>query len=198
MPAEKADLDPREAAEEAAEAFDRTGIPYRIGGSMASVLHGELRTTQDVDFVAHVGWGNLTALAEALRDQFFVEPESIRDAVRDQRSFNVIHRRTFVKVDVFVTADAGFERSQMQRAVRISLSSLSVRKVRVASPEDIVLQKLLWFRMTDETSERQWRDVLGVLKVRGPTLDRDYLDRWARELELLPLLSRALREAGLP
>jgi len=198
MPASASGPDPVEVAEQAASAFEITGIPYLIGGSMASTLHGEVRTTFDVDFAAHVGWQHVSALAAAFENRFFVDIGMIQDAVRESRSFNVIHRRTFVKVDVFVTPDSGFDRSQMHRAVRTRLSDTSEKEVRVASAEDIVLQKLLWYRMTEETSDRQWRDVLGVLKIRSRTLDRVYLDRWADQLGLAALLERAMRESGLP
>ena len=66
-----------------------------------------------------------------------------------------------------------------------------------ASPEDTVLAKLEWYRKGGEVSDRQWRDLLGVLKVQGETLDRAYLDHWAGELDVSDLLHRALEEAGL-
>jgi hypothetical protein len=69
-------------------------------------------------------------------------------------------------------------------------------EVNVASPEDTVLQKLLGYRKGGETSDRQWRDVQGVLKARGKSLDRDYLERWAPTLGVMDLLERAVTEAG--
>jgi len=65
----------------------------------------------------------------------------------------------------------------------------------VASPEDTVLAKLEWFRAGGETSERQWADVVGVLKTLAGRLDEAYLKRWAAALGVEDLLERALAES---
>jgi hypothetical protein len=99
-----------------------------------------------------------------------------------------------VKVDLYVRPPTGIYVSEIERAVTVSLGE--GQAVRVASAEDTVLQKLAWYRAGDEVSERQWRDVLGILRQGRARLDREYLDWWARELGLLELLERALRTAG--
>lgn len=190
------DPEPTEVAVQAAQIFEKLRIPYLLCGSAASGIHGEYRTSVDLDFVVHLGMDRVDELCSALQETFFTNVELIQEAVRRHRSFNVIHRRRFIKVDVFVRPDAGVYREEMERAQQVAFGGASGFLVRVASPEDTVLQKLAWYRLGNEISDRQWRDVLGVLKLRGELLDRTYLERWAPELEIGDLLDRALREAG--
>ena len=103
-----------------------------------------------------------------------------------------------LKVDVFVARTDPFSLMQMRRRVLQAVSVDGQTKFHVASAEDTVLAKLQWYREGGEVSDRQWNDVLGVLKVQGPALDRVYLREWARELKLTDLLDRALDDAGLP
>ncbi len=180
-----------------ADVLDALGVSYAIGGSFASALHGVMRATMDADLVADLRLEHTDPLAQALGNAFYADVEMMRDAVRRHSSFNLIHLETTFKVDVFVAKPRTFDRSQLARRQLYLLSEDPERYAYVTSAEDIILSKLEWYRIGGEVSDRQWRDVLGVLKVQGDRLDRDYLRRMATELKVADLLERAFGEADL-
>jgi hypothetical protein len=179
-------------------AFEALRVPYFLGGSMASSVHGIYRATADADFVAALRPHHAEPLAQLLQPAFYADLEAIRAATASLRSFNVIHLDSMLKVDVFVASTAPFHLMQMRRRVLQSATPDGQTTFYIASAEDTVLAKLQWYRDGGAVSDRQWNDVLGVLKVQGAMLDRAYLGEWARELGFTDLLRRALEDAGLP
>lgn len=173
------------------------GIRYLVGGSLASSLHGIPRATQDVDLVLEIGQDDVAAFVNSLRDDFYLDEETIRDAIDRRTSFNLIDLRSYFKADVFVARDDEPGRLQMARSHRYSLGDEPGQELVVASPEDVIAQKLYWFQLGDRVSERQWQDALGVLKVAGTRLDLEYLRRVSTLLGVAELLAGAAREAGL-
>lgn len=182
-----------EPLREVSVCLDRLGVPFFVGGSVASTMHGEIRTTQDVDLVVELKEAHVGPLVESLRTSFYIDEEAVVEAVRRRSSCNLIHRATAFKVDLFVRRERPFSRSEMARRERVDVGGLSLP---IATAEDSVLTKLEWFEAGGRVSDRQWRDVLGVIKGRGPRLDVVYLDRWAKDLGVRELLDRALREAS--
>lgn len=179
---------------EVAAIFDRLHIAYIVGGSVASSFYGIPRATQDADVVAAIGEQNVADLVTALGDAYYADQDMIRDAIARRASFNLVHRATMFKVDVFVMRGDSYSRGEMVRGVVASVETgAGLREIRFASAEDTVLQKLAWFKQSGGTSERQWGDVLGVLRVQT-TLDDAYLDTWADLLDVTALLARARRE----
>jgi len=172
--------------------FEKLSIPYLIGGSLASALYGMVRTTQDADIIAEMRPEHLQPFVSALKDEFYLDDEMIATAIQHKSSFNIIHRETMFKVDVFIPQPRPFLRSQLARAQKQTFSFESEVSARFASPEDTILAKLEWYRLGGEISDRQWRDILGVLKIRAGALDLGYLQKWADELKLSDLLERAL------
>jgi hypothetical protein len=178
------------------EALEALDVSYLIGGSLASAVHGVARATVDTDLVADLRSEHAERLAQALSDAFYVDVGAIHDAIRRRSSFNVIHLETMFKVDVFVHKRRPFDQAQFERRTAQVIATDPERTAYVASPEDTVLAKLEWYHMSGELSDRQWRDVLGVLKVQGERLDLVYLRQWAVALEVADLLERALTVVG--
>lgn len=175
--------------------LDRWQVRYLIGGSLASTLYGMVRTTQDSDIVAELSLEHVGELIHVLNDEFYLDEDMIVAAIAQQSSFNIIHRDSFFKVDIFIPRNRPFIEEQLSRAQRQVLSIDPFIDALVATPEDTLLAKLEWYRMGGEVSERQWRDVVGILEVQGESLNLDYLERWAKELKVSDLLERAFVEA---
>jgi len=175
--------------------LERLGIPYVIGGSLASTLYGMVRTTQDSDIITEMRLEHVKPFIAELQDEFFMDEEMISESIRHNSSFNIIHRNSIFKVDVFIPPQRPFQQSQLARAQRETFHLESEISANFATAEDTILSKLEWFRMGGEVSERQWRDIMGVLKTREGELDLDYLRKWASELKVSDLLERDMKES---
>jgi hypothetical protein len=177
------------------DALDRCGTRYTIGGSLASSFSGEPRASIDVDIVVDLTEDGVDAFVAALGADFYADADALRRAARDRSTVNLIHHASGVKIDLFVAGSA-LEERQLERRVRAQVGSAPDRFVYMHSPEDILLQKLEWFRRGGEVSDRQWRDVLSILIVQRGRLDEAYLRVVAVECGLTDLLERAQREAA--
>jgi hypothetical protein len=180
-----------DAVHELGEVLHEFGVPLLVGGSLASITWGEPRFTQDVDVVAHLEERHAGALASRLSGAWYIDAQDVRDAVRLGRSFNVIRLDGMVKIDVFVPRREGHHAAKWDRARAVRLTEDAPREILVTGPEDIVLQKLVWFRTGGNVSEQQWRDVVALLRIQAGRLDDPYLDEWAERLEVGELLERA-------
>lgn len=179
------------------ETFRRLGIRYYIAGSVASSAHGMPRSTLDVDIVADLAPEHITPLVETLEGKYYIEASALREALRRRTSFNIIHLETLLKVDIFPLKHEAYHSGTMDRARPGSLVGEGRElEVNFSAPEDVILHKLLWYRQGGEVSDRQWADVVGVLRVQGPALDSGYLREWAPRLGIADLLERALGEVG--
>lgn len=187
--------DLRAALAPVADALEALGVAYRVGGSVASSALGVGRTTLDVDIVADLPGRHAAVFVALLGDAYYADEDMIRDAIRRRGSFNVIHIPTMMKVDVFVLKQRPFDLAAFARVTRSTLDEHDARVFPLTTAEDVILHKLEWFRLGDGVSERQWEDVLGVVRIQRDALDRAYLERWARELGIDDLLERAWVEA---
>ncbi len=190
--------DPIRVALAVARALEQVGVTYVAVGSLASSVHGAPRSTDDVDFVVDLAPTQGERLVAALAGEYYVSPEAVREATaaRSGSTFNAIHLATSVKVDLFVAGDDPFEAERLAQRQRVSIASDPPAELFVDTPEHTILRKLEWYRRGGETSERQWRDVRGVLQAQGGRLDRRALSGWAERLGVTDLLERALREAS--
>jgi hypothetical protein len=178
------------------EVLEQLGVLYHIGGSVASSLYGIPRLTIDVDLIADLRMGHVRPLVKQLQTIYYIDEDMVRDAISRHSSFNIIHQDTILKVDVFIPKSRLFDQEELRRAQQEVLLE-GTRPFNMASPEGTILNKLEWYRMGGEVSDRQWNDILGVLKVQGTNLDMAYLQRWAANLKVTDLLERALVDAGL-
>ena len=178
-------------------AFEKIAVPYYVAGSVASSTHGVARTTMDVDVVADMSERHVVPFVKALEKDYYVSQDMILNGVRTRSFFNVIHLGTMFKVDIFLLKAAPYDLQSFKRRTANAFDIEGERRsICLQSPEDVVLSKLTWFRKTGESSEKQWSDVLGVLRVQKDCLDRIYLTEWAKRLNLFPLLEKAVKESN--
>ncbi len=184
--------DPLEVVAAVAQVLDELGIDYLVGGSLASSKYGIPRATLDADIVADLDVARAEEFIRRLASDFYVDISMAREAAQRRGTFNVFHRESMFKLDVFIMSDDEWSAEEMRRAQAVTIERPGGPfELRFASAEDTLLHKLLWYRLGDETSDRQWGDITGLVKVQGALLDDAYLDKWAGRLQLSDLLARA-------
>lgn len=176
------------------QTLDELNIPYLVVGSVASSLLGFSRATNDADIVADIQLTQMLGLFSALKDTFYIDDQAVRSAILQRRSFNIIHFDSLFKVDVYIPSADEFSQQQLKRRRPEKLLSDSAQMVYLATPEDVILSKLHWYRRGGGVSERQLTDVAGIIKVQGQRLDILYLREWADKLDVRDLLEKALDE----
>jgi len=187
---------PDEAFHRLLQVLDRMEIPYYVGGSVASSSHGIPRTTMDVDLVVDLLPDLIDEFTAQLQRDFYADAALIRESFSRGRAANLLHYATAYKFDLFPLGTDEYSRIQFARRAFRNIRSLGPEPIEcaVASAEDTILRKLEWYRAAGETSERQWNDLRGILKISGAKLDPAYLRHWAAHLKVDDLLERLLRE----
>lgn len=176
-------------------ALEQYGIPYTVGVSLASSFAGEPRSSIDADIVIDMRPAQVEAFVGLLGDEFYADADALRRAITAGSSTNLVHRPTGIKVDLFA-ASSLLDAQQLARRRRVRIGSAPDRFIFVHSPEDILLQKLHWYRSGGEVSDRQWRDALSIILVQAERLDHKYLSTLAARVELEALVARAFNAAG--
>ena len=152
----------------------------------------------DVDLVADIKIEHITSLKTSLENKYYIDEEMVAEAVRQRSSFNLIHLETMIKIDMFVFKDEPYQKEALKRKRRDTFEEGQTSiEFYFSSAEDIILNKLLWYEMGEKVSERQWYDLIGVIKVQSTLLDKKYLKRWATTLDLMELLVKAYTDAGI-
>lgn len=178
-----------------AAAVEKAGGGYFVGGSLASSMQGEPRATNDVDVVLDLPLGRIREFVEALGNDFEVDVDALRSALTTGTSCNVFFLPLLTKVDLFGVGPTAYDEAEFSRRRPVIVREPDTYLV-LKTPEDSVLRKLWWFRQGNEVSDRQWRDVVQVLKISGSAMDVEYLARWATLLGVADLLPRAREEAS--
>ncbi len=180
-----------------ASALDAMQVPWFVSGSLASSLHGVPRSTNDVDVVAELPPAAAGELVSRLGEGYYADEGMIRQAFSRSGSCNLIWLATMMKVDLSPPRFA-FDREAMQRrqATVLTDGGPDGLPIFVCTPEDAILSKLFWYRQGREVSQRQLRDIAGIVGTRGDSLDRGYLQRWAATAGIADLLDRALVNHG--
>lgn len=190
--------DPLWLAHQLGSIFDTLQIPYYVSGSVASSLQGEVRFTEDLDLAIAITFNKIKPLIKALQGDFYISDIAVLEAIEGATSsFNVIHFETTEKADIFISRSDLFSESKMSRRQFYSAENEPEKGFYVCTPEDTILQKLVWYKLIDNQSQKQWRDILGVLKLQKETLDFNYLYQWGFFLEVSENLHQAFREAGI-
>lgn len=179
-----------------AQILEGLEIPYLIGGSLASSLWGESRATLDIDLVADLKMSKVQQFINQVQSLFYVSESAVREAIIHQSSFNLINFDTNEKIDIFILKDTPLAQQEMTRKTRQKITE-NEDYLYLATAEDIIIQKLIWYRDGNYISDRQWRDILGVLKTQSFNLDFGYLRYWLELENLTDLFNQALRESGL-
>lgn len=175
------EMQPHELMQIVADFFESRGIAYRVVGSLASMVYGEPRFTNDVDIVAELPMEEVSALCAAFpAPEYYLAEAAAREAVVKRLQFNILHPASGLKVDVIVPPDTEFSRSEAQRIRRIA--SEGDKSAWFGSPEDILLNKLVYFRLSGGVSDKHLRDVAGMMKLLRDDLDRAYITQWAAKL----------------
>ncbi|MHB8969949.1 MAG: hypothetical protein ACYC3X_05020 [Pirellulaceae bacterium] len=173
-------------------ALRKLGVRHYVGGSVASSFHGAIRSTMDVDLVCELAEGDVSHFIASIGADYYASETAMRDAVQRRACFNLIHLPTSFKVDVFISRGRPFDLDSMQRATMQRLGGARFVELPIATAEDSIISKLEWYRLTNETSERQWDDVSRLLDLLGDEADRDYLYRSALSVGVTDLLDRLM------
>ena len=116
------------------QTLERLEIPYAVGGSLASSLHGVMLSTLDVDIVADMHIEHIQPLVAALSKEFYSDDEMMRDSIEHQSSFNLIHYETSFKVDIFILKSRPFDQMELKRRRQLVIATIPEQSVYVNQP----------------------------------------------------------------
>src|SRR6266566_3347776 len=186
----------------ARRALEDLHLPYYLGGSIASSLHGMQQLAQDIDLVVDLDEQALPSLFAVLREHYLFNEGEAREAVREHRPFPLIHLDSLMKVDVVFPKRDAFAPS-MRQLIRGHTLDERYPPIQLASATEMLLFKVQRYQQDEQArtdgmqDDTEWNDILGMLKVQGPDLDLPLLEEWAGDLAMTDTWQRALVDAGL-
>lgn len=161
--------------------LEQLNIPYMIGGSLAAIAYGEARLTLDMDVIVEMNKAQAKEFAARFGVGYYVNLESMFEAINTKGHFNIIQSEQGVKVDFYVLHDDDFSRSEFSRKRKEAFSEK--QEAVFVSAEDVILKKLEWYKMGH--SQKHLEDIKGILRISGPKLDLSYIDTWAAKIGVL-------------
>ena len=184
-------MEPSELLEQAVRILDNLGIPYLITGSMAAMVYGEPRLTNDIDIVADIKEDHIPRLLASFpSEQFYISGDAIRAAIRHQKQFNIIDSSAGLKIGVVIRQNTPFNEGRFKRIRRIKTGDAA--EANFASPEDIIIMKMRYYK--EGQSEKHLRDISAMMKISRSEIDPSYLEYWAKELGLLEIWNSILNK----
>ncbi|MDD8018641.1 MAG: hypothetical protein PHP42_09735 [Bacteroidota bacterium] len=162
----------------------QNNIDYMITGSVASSLHGEPRTSHDIDMVVSITETSIPTLIRSFPPpQYYLTEESIREAIVHKSMFNLIQTDTGDKIDFWILTNEAFDQSRFKR--KYVQRALGVRMY-VSTPEDTILMKLKWSKDSGG-STKQNTDALRIYELQHHKLDTEYIENWSKLLDVKPM-----------
>jgi len=173
---------------EVGETLNQLGIDYMLTGAYAVSFYGRPRTTQDIDLVVTISGEEVKNLYSKFKDLFYIDEESVKEAIREKSMFNIIHNETLDKVDFWLLKDNQFDKVRFSRRRKEEIKG---KTVFISSPEDVILTKLDWYKKSD--LQKHYNDVLGIFEVQTGKLDLDYIRKWAEILSLIEIVEEIIK-----
>ncbi len=180
-------MNERELLVDCLRRLNRSGITYYLTGSMASNYWGIPRTTHDLDFVVQLSDPAGASILREFSGDFYIDEKAVRAAQQPPYQVNAVDTRSALKVDFWQTRPEPFDREILRRRVLVTLFG---EPAWISTAEDVILHKFVWDRVSP--SERQLADAAGIVAVQADALDKNYLRRWAKELNVTGKLEHLL------
>jgi len=162
--------------------LEALGIPYMLTGSLALSYYAIPRMTRDIDLVVEAREKDAARLLEAFKEDFYIDTGAVQQAIAGRGMFNAVHLPYSLKVDFIICGDSPYQRLEMSRR---RIADLGDMRICIISPEDLLLSKLLWAKMS--RSELQLNDVRSLIE-NVADLDRAYVEEQSAGLGVSGLL----------
>jgi len=186
-------MEPEDLLRHARDVCDRLQLTYLVVGSTATIAYGEPRFTNDIDIVLDLPTDRIAEFCSSFpTDDFYISRTAVEQAVHRNLQFNVIHPASGLKIDFIVLSESAFDQSRIER--RRQLPVLSSGSVWFASPEDVILKKMVYHK--EGSSDKHLRDIAGVLRIQGERIDRDYVTNWADKMDVADIWSAIVDKEG--
>lgn len=176
--------------------FERLLIPYVTESGLARAIKTDRQLPSFIALIVDLRRDKVAGLFEAVEPDFKVTEAAMREAIRAQSGFTLVHKETNIAVNLLLLKDKSFWQSLFSRRKSITVQLNPERSLWIPSLEDIFLEKLIEYRDSDRNGDQLWRDIVWMLKVQNEDLDFEYLREWAIALHTFDIYERALGEAG--